>query len=74
MVAERRRLVALPTLARRVSLPVAWLKAEAEAGHLPHLKVGRRLLFSVEAVEEALVELAGRQPEDAESRDERRRP
>ena len=45
----------LNQLARRTSLPAAWLKKEAEAGNLPCLRVGRRFLFSPEAVNTALL-------------------
>ena len=37
-------------------MPVAWLKDEAKANRIPHLRVGRRCLFSLEAVTEALAE------------------
>jgi excisionase family DNA binding protein len=41
--------------AARLNLPVDWLRAEADAGRLPHLRVGRRRLFNLRAVEEALI-------------------
>ncbi len=44
--------------AARLGVPVAWLRREAEAGTVPSLRVGRRLLFDVEAVAEALRERA----------------
>jgi hypothetical protein len=50
----------LNQLSRRVNLPAAWLKQEAEAGNLPCLRVGRRFLFSPEAVNRALLERAQR--------------
>ena len=34
-----------------MGVPITWLKAEAEAGRVAHLKVGRRLLFNMVAVE-----------------------
>lgn len=46
--------VTLPRLASRVGLPAAWLRAEAEAGRLPHLRIGRFLRFDPKAVELAL--------------------
>lgn len=46
-------------LSRRTGLPVAWLRREAEAGYIPSLRVGRRLMFDREAVERALAERAG---------------
>lgn len=49
---------------RRFGLSKAWLKAEAEAGRIPSLRAGRRLLFDPEAVEAALLErAAARAPE-----------
>ena len=50
----------LNQLSRRTSLPAAWLKKEADAGNLPCLRVGRRYLFSPEAVNRALLERAER--------------
>jgi hypothetical protein len=38
-----------------------WLRDEAEAGRIPHLKAGKALLFDPEAVERVLVERAGRE-------------
>ena len=46
--------VSITSAARCVGVPVAWLKAEAEGGRLPHLRVGRRLLFDLAAVEAEL--------------------
>ena len=43
---------------RRHGLTLAWLKAEAQAGRLPCLRVGRRLLFDPEAVEHVLLQRA----------------
>lgn len=45
-------------LATRLRLPVLWLKGEAASGRIPSLRVGRRLLFNVDAVREALAERA----------------
>ncbi|MBN1514322.1 MAG: hypothetical protein JXB13_20065 [Phycisphaerae bacterium] len=45
---------------RRFGLPTAWLKAEAEAGRLPCLRAGQRMLFDSEAVEAALLNRAGK--------------
>ncbi len=41
--------------AMRLGVPVNWLRAQADAGRLPHLRIGRRLLFPVEAVEAELL-------------------
>ena len=56
------RLHTLRMLARRLrpyGLSMAWLRAEAEAGRIPSLRAGRRLMFNVAAVEQALLERAG---------------
>ena len=46
--------------ARHLRLPVSWLKAEADAGRLPCVRAGRRLLFNVAAVAALLAERATR--------------
>jgi hypothetical protein len=43
---------------KRYGLSVVWLKAEADAGRLPCLKAGRRLLFDPAAVEAELLRRA----------------
>lgn len=48
----------LAGLSARLRLPADWLRAEALAGRIPCLKVGRKLLFSPDAVEKALAERA----------------
>lgn len=58
MNAEQRKLVPLPAMCRRLGVTQRWLRAEAEAGRLPALRAGARLLFLPEAVEEALVQRA----------------
>jgi hypothetical protein len=50
--------VKLHALANVLRLPVGWLKSEARAGRIPCLRVGRDLLFDVEAVRAALAERA----------------
>lgn len=41
-------------LARIFVLPREWFKAEADAGRIPCLKIGRRRLFDIDAVRESL--------------------
>jgi excisionase family DNA binding protein len=50
--------IGVAELAARLRLPVRWIKSEAKAGRLPHLRVGRRLLFNLEAVSETLARRA----------------
>lgn len=51
-------LLSLPDLAKALNLPEAWLKAEADAGTIPHLKIGKRYRFNLEAVTRTLAERA----------------
>jgi len=45
--------------ANRLGLPKSWIKSEAEAGRIPFVRAGSRMLFSVAMVERALTERAG---------------
>ncbi len=45
-------------LAAELKLPAKWLKEQAQTGKIPCLKVGRKMLFSLEAVKQALLDLA----------------
>ncbi len=49
-------------LADRYRLNVKWIKSQAKAGKLPHLRVGRTLLFNPVAVGEALARMASLYP------------
>ena len=51
-------LLSLPSLADAMKLPRRWLKAEADAGRIPHFRVGHRYRFDLHAVESALAERA----------------
>lgn len=51
-------LMSLHRLATHLRLPREWLKREAVEGRLPCLRIGRRLLFNVEAVQKAIAERA----------------
>jgi len=53
-------------IARHFGLPVAWVVTEADAGRLPHLKVGRRRLFSTVAVHQALLKAASLLPKETD--------
>jgi excisionase family DNA binding protein len=54
------QLLSLPALAEALKLPQSWIKAEADAGKLPHLKIGKRYCFNRDAVVRALAERAAR--------------
>ena len=49
-------LIPLNRIARRLSVPVRWLRAEAEAGRVPALQAGGRWLSTLDAVEEKLLQ------------------
>jgi len=59
----------LHVTARLLGLPESWVRAEAVAGRLPHIRVGRRLMFDFEAVERTLLDRAQRAaaPQEAAS-------
>jgi hypothetical protein len=46
----------LAHMARRLRVPPKWLRAEAEAGRIPHLKAGAVLLFDADAVDRIIRE------------------
>jgi len=52
------KLLLIGPTARRLRVPVKWLREEAEAGRIPHLKADKALLFDPEAVESVLLERA----------------
>jgi hypothetical protein len=58
------RLVPLNVVARRLHLPVRWLRAEAEAGRIPALRAEKQFLCDQEAVEESLLKRARPSPLD----------
>ena len=51
-------LLPLQIMARRVFVSAAWLRAEAVAGRIPHLRADKRFLFDPQAVERVLLERA----------------
>ncbi len=55
------RILPLNVVARRLHVSPRWLRQEAEAGRIPHLRAENRILCDLEAVETALLERA-RQP------------
>jgi excisionase family DNA binding protein len=52
------QLVSLPALAQALNLPESWIKGEADAGRIPHLRIGKRYRFSLEAVVRTLADRA----------------
>jgi len=51
-------LLSLPALAKYLNLPEDWLKAEALGGRIPHLQIGNRFRFNLDAVIRTLADLA----------------
>ena len=56
MKPQSKTFVSVETVSVKTGLPMAWLKAEAEAGRIPSLKAGRQRLFNLNAVEQALLQ------------------
>lgn len=52
------QLLSLSVVANRLRVPATWLAEEAEAGRVPSLNAGGRLLFDLKAVEAVLLERA----------------
>lgn len=44
--------------AELLGVPCRWLEAEADAGRVPCLRIGRTVLFDVESVQQALLSQA----------------
>ncbi len=49
-------------MARRLRVRVRWLRAEAAAGRLPHVRADDQYLFDPAVVEQVLIERAQRDP------------
>jgi hypothetical protein len=56
------RPVTLTFLARHLRVSADWLRAEASAGRLPHVRAGDQLLFNLRLVEQLILRRAS-QPE-----------
>jgi len=59
---EPESLLPLRAMARRLRIPMRWLRNEVEAGRLPHTRAGSAILFSPPAVERVLIERASIPP------------
>jgi hypothetical protein len=55
---DNQQLLSLPALAEALKLPVSWIKAEADAGRIPHLKIEKRYRFNRETVVALLADRA----------------
>ncbi len=56
MFHEEKKTLILGAMARRLRVTSTWLRAEAEAGRIPHLRAGSTLLFDPQAVERIVLE------------------
>jgi hypothetical protein len=65
METTRSRLLPLNVIARRLRVPVRWLRAEAQAGRIPTLRADNKYLCDFEAVESALLQRARGEAVDA---------
>ena len=43
--------------ARTLGVPESWLRAEATSGRIPYLRVGRRYMFSLDLVQQAVLDV-----------------
>ena len=59
------RLLTAGAMARRLRVRAAWLRSEAEAGRIPHIRAEDQYLFDPDAVDRVLVERAQRDPNGA---------
>ncbi len=58
MIIDTPKLLPVGPMARYLRVPVKWLREEAEAGRIPHLKADKVFLFDPETVEKILLERA----------------
>jgi hypothetical protein len=63
------KILPLRHMARRLGISQRWLRAEAEAGRVPHLDADGRLLFVPALVIEALAERAAQMPPNSDGGD-----
>jgi hypothetical protein len=56
MIEEHKKPLYLGAMARQLRVPAKWLRAEADAGRIPHLRAGSALLFDPEVVERIVLD------------------
>jgi hypothetical protein len=59
------KFIPIDRAATRLGLPGNWLKAEAQAGRVPSLRIGNRTLVDLDTVRRALLERAASAPQPA---------
>jgi hypothetical protein len=55
---DQAKLLPLSQVARELRVPVKWLRDEALAGRVPHLRAGTQFLFDLEALTDVLAKRA----------------
>lgn len=65
-MSDQIKLLTARGIARHFGLPVSWIITEADAGRLPHLRIGQRRLFNTEAVRQTLLRAASRLPKEVD--------
>jgi DNA-binding transcriptional MerR regulator len=55
MSEDHKKPMSLGAMARRLRVPARWLRAEADAGRIPHLRAGNALLFDPDVVERIIL-------------------
>ena len=68
---DRTSFVPITRLAYHTGLSVSWLRAEAQANRIPSIRMGRRWMFNIDAVERALLERASVNEPDQVSKSKR---
>jgi hypothetical protein len=58
VVSMSNKLIPLNVAARWLQVPFAWLREEAEANRIPHLRAGKAILCDLDAVEAVLLDRA----------------
>jgi hypothetical protein len=58
LISPPKTFLTLCQIAYRLGIPEAWLKAEAESGRIPCIRIGRRMLFHPDVVERSLMDRA----------------
>jgi excisionase family DNA binding protein len=61
---EASDLMSLSTAARRLGVPARWLRAEALAGKIPHLRAGSRVLVNLDSLRALLLSRAAAHVEE----------
>ena len=58
----KEQLLPLNLTARYFRVPLRWLREEAQAGRIPHVRAEKAFLFNIDVVERVLLERAAEVP------------